>query len=695
MKNITKLFVSMVICLSVSFMSCGGGGGGGTTTGPVDANNLDGATDVPVGSSFKYTFASLVTTASVTNSTFFLHATSATATTSVKRAYDDTVCDVDSAVAASITCGSSLDCTLDPSSDLNYNTNYTLCLTPDITHISGGAFDGFLAQFTTETGDAPTITGVTPADHTTMLKTASIVVTFSKSMDTDSLLLEGTMGSESDGGAWSTTTNTNDTLTISPSTSWSLGTRTLTIACTDLAGNELATASVSANKDASTGSLAYGVQTIYVSSGGSGDGTWGSPIGGINDGITSANSMLTAGTWDAAHVEVSQGTYSGDSSATPATHVQLVEGISLYGGFSTTDWAVRDTSTYTTTVEDTASSGGDSTDPNSTVEADSGITTATVVDGFTINGGSGNWSSAVWNHDGGAPTISNNTIDGGSGDSSTGVLSRINSSPIIHGNTIDGGSNDANDTHGVFNDVGCDSTIYNNTITVTAGVYIYVLHDIESSSTTYGNTIIANAANTGDSDGVKCEDCASTFYNNIIGGGETSNFGWSIGMHITGSDTPSVYNNIIFAGSETAGVDAYAVAFGDSGSSFDNNILYTTGGSPAYCGYQDASDDDPTSFKNNNLYDCGDALYYDGSSDLTTIGAVNGQSFASGNITEDLSGCLDSDYRFAGCSLDSYTFDTIGLDGSALGWGFTTDKDGTTRVGNGSTGWSVGPYEYD
>jgi hypothetical protein len=38
-----------------------------------------------------------------------------------------------------------------------------------------------------------------------------------------------------------------------------------------------------------------------------------------------------------------------------------------------------------------------------------------------------------------------------------------------------------------------------------------------------------------------------------------------------------------------------------------------------------------------------------------------------------------------------------GIDGSVSGdnWGFDYDKDETTRTGNGSTGWSIGAYEYD
>ena len=36
-----------------------------------------------------------------------------------------------------------------------------------------------------------------------------------------------------------------------------------------------------------------------------------------------------------------------------------------------------------------------------------------------------------------------------------------------------------------------------------------------------------------------------------------------------------------------------------------------------------------------------------------------------------------------------------GSHAAADGWGFTTDKGGTTRTGNGTTGLSIGCCEYD
>jgi len=65
-------------------------------------------------------------------------------------------------------------------------------------------------------------------------------------MDTSSLEITGAMAAEDDGGVWSTTTETDDTLTISPATTWSDGSgKTLVINCDDTTGHPLATLNLS------------------------------------------------------------------------------------------------------------------------------------------------------------------------------------------------------------------------------------------------------------------------------------------------------------------------------------------------------------------------------------------------------------------------------------------------------------------
>jgi hypothetical protein len=93
-------------------------------------------------------------------------------------------------------------------------------------------------------GDAPNAT-VSPIDGASLFTDAEISIVFDRSMNTSSLQLGGSMAADGDGGAWSTTSVANDTLTISANPRWdasALG--TLTIDANDLDGGALSTLSL-------------------------------------------------------------------------------------------------------------------------------------------------------------------------------------------------------------------------------------------------------------------------------------------------------------------------------------------------------------------------------------------------------------------------------------------------------------------
>ncbi|UFS62990.1 putative metal-binding motif-containing protein [Sulfurimonas sp. HSL-3221] len=73
----------------------------------------------------------------------------------------------------------------------------------------------------------------------------TIAVVFTRSMDTGSLLLTGTMSPQSNGGTWSTDVHANDRLTFSAKTFWSEGTQTLVIDVNDTGNNALSQLSLS------------------------------------------------------------------------------------------------------------------------------------------------------------------------------------------------------------------------------------------------------------------------------------------------------------------------------------------------------------------------------------------------------------------------------------------------------------------
>ena len=113
-----------------------------------------------------------------------------------------------------------------------------------------------------------------PTNGSTISGSNQIVITFSESMDTSTLVLGGDMASESDAGVWTEGTYTNDTLTISPSTTWTGGIdRGLNINCEDLAGNPISqlslsytvdTTSPTASPDPTNGSTISGSKQIVI-----------------------------------------------------------------------------------------------------------------------------------------------------------------------------------------------------------------------------------------------------------------------------------------------------------------------------------------------------------------------------------------------------------------------------------------------
>ncbi|MBN2161150.1 MAG: chitobiase/beta-hexosaminidase C-terminal domain-containing protein [Spirochaetes bacterium] len=87
---------------------------------------------------------------------------------------------------------------------------------------------------------SPNVYDVSPAGGTTIYINSPIIVRFDQPMNPDSLVISGDMASEANTGSWSTNTYTDDTLTISPSSSWTVGNgRTLIIDCNSNLGVEL------------------------------------------------------------------------------------------------------------------------------------------------------------------------------------------------------------------------------------------------------------------------------------------------------------------------------------------------------------------------------------------------------------------------------------------------------------------------
>ena len=385
-------------------------------------------------------------------------------------------------------------------------------------------------------------------------------------------------------------------------------------------------------------------------------------------------------------VRVAAGTYSSDYRTASSPVLTLKEGVELYGGYSASNWALRDPALYATVIEDASSSGGDPADPNRAVAAEPGVTALTLVDGFVIRGGAGDLSFAVFLVNA-SPRLRDCRIEGGSGLTfSVGVYNYSSSSPAIENNTILGGT--ANSSFGIYNYTGCAPLIEGNRISgggsgsQSLGIY----------NDSWSPALIRN---------------------NLIDGG-----GGAYSIAIMNFDSsPVIRNNTICGGHNSA---SWTVAMLNQTAQpvIQNNIVFTTAGAGRYGIYEFDAAADPGALQNNNIFDCPSGLYYDydGTAVLSTAAELNDYTLttqnaaspSAGNIAEDallvdpdgadddLLTIEDNDWRLSASSPAAVV--SGGLNGahSTAGWGYTTDLNGGLRSpldDSSLTGWSMGAYE--
>lgn len=126
---------------------CGGGDGGASSI--VSVNDLDGASDVPTASIFKYVFSEAIDTSTVTNQTFFMVESNEAVADASKGSIEPSKCDNAQAIDAIVSCLTTTECTLDPTANLGSYRRYYVCLSDSIKYSNGNPFEGFMATFTT------------------------------------------------------------------------------------------------------------------------------------------------------------------------------------------------------------------------------------------------------------------------------------------------------------------------------------------------------------------------------------------------------------------------------------------------------------------------------------------------------------------------------------------------------------------
>jgi len=480
------------------------------------------------------------------------------------------------------------------------------------------------------------------ANGSIIAHTDSIIIYFSESMNTSSLVISGYFGTNGT-PVWSTTTYTNDTLTINPTTTWPTagGNQTLTVDCNDLAGNGVA--QISATYDV------RGI--IYVKTTGldANPGTGASPKLTIANAITTANGL---GAYTLKEVHVAAGSYN------VTAYISMLSGISVYGGYNASDWrdrayktdAERANATYLTNVTYTGTTAGAAGNPTRAFDFAANCTATTILEGFTINGRAGGTaSSAVSSNVAtlGSPIIRYNTLNGGSAPTSYGVcLSNATSGTAwVMSNKIIGGTG-ATNRYGIY------------TGTTTTNPYII------------NNTITPNT------------------------GAGTGSYGiWNVGTQT------KILNNTISNGGATTATCIH-LPNGTTGANLHiiNNILIAQAGTTKYGINEAGNNADPGRFENNHFYAYATFTAYYRDNNGTNINNLtttvnntpsNPTTATLGAWNNSVGDPLFVDFANGDWHLQSGSpIESTGQDLSAT---FTTDKDGNDRTDP----WSIGAYELD
>lgn len=401
-------------------------------------------------------------------------------------------------------------------------------------------------------------------------------------------------------------------------------------------------------------------------------GTQAAPVATIAQGIS--NAMTIGGGVD---VYVAEGTYS--------EAVDMVEGITLWGGYESTGWT-RDPAAHVTRISATTGAG---------VNFRHGLTNATAIDGFTILGHmGGGTAAAVTIADGSSPEVRNNIIrsrptSGANYAVNINPADRMSAgTPLIQNNDLflanaGGGWGGGNGSWGVRSRqtaaqiIGNRVTLANADI-VQRGVEVFnspagtriegnVVRGAGDTDVGFGIRAASSAADILDNDvdvgrcgtfciGIEIGGNATTVnvLNNVAfggGGGDTLNVALNIAFERLPSTAPDILveNNFLAGGSGGSGLSA-GVWLGERPAApfivgrFRNNVLYSGTSAFRFAMFENHPNIDPETLENNAFHletrgaTMGGGLYMDeGSATLTSAAMINGLGTASGNLEDDCS----------------------------------------------------------
>ena len=554
--------------------------------------------------------------------------------------------------------------------------------------------------------------------------------------------------------AWDTTTNSNDTLIISPATTWANGSgKTLTVDANDLA-----------DFTAPTQSLTFHVLdgSVYVHSSGSdaNPGTSDLPKATIQAGIDTATAAYSTAT-----VKVAGGTYTiapqvGTSIVTTGgTTITLAPGIRVEGGYDPANWVTaRDAATYITTLSPTDQAGY-------VVLADgASITRTSVLTGFVFAGDQSTYSTdcggGVLIRNEASPEVSLNIFSLSRGWCSTDGIKGVSivngGNPLVNQNAFTGPGDTTSRVWGIYvqsaspeitsNTITLNKTdtkkkgieilddsiaqseaaiVTSNTITASYGVYLVATAatstaSLNANTISYGSlgvgltcsyatcNIEGNHVNGPGGSGISTSFSSSVIINNVV-----TITGAGNALRLSGTSSPIVRNNTLHTFGGGIGFLSGATPY------IDNNIIVVTAATGSTTAIYQGSTDAPLSISNNVLF----ADYAYGSGRDLGCGRFGGgydycfiadledsvgpfaaliSPLPSGNINvdpalespsgvdTDLTTMADNDLHLSVTTAVSVS--QGGLNGVDQGWSFTTDYDSVTRPASGSS-WAIGAYE--
>ena len=551
---------------------------------------------------------------------------------------------------------------------------------------------------------------------------------FPKSMSGATISVSGGIGNATTQAE--TSTYVDDRLVVSPASFWTTGS-SQTLRVTVAEGGETASYDY-------TYTVFDGVCVATTGSDTStGKGTVRAPYATIQKGIAQAKLLHPS---SASEVHVAAGTYTIATTTAKGGYdlgVVLENEVSLLGGYAL-DWSSRDPVANVAAVTDGRAK--DASQILVCIGASSGVTSATVLEGFTVTASSADASSSAIALLSSDLTVRGNVVNLG-GNSVTAGMNRsgitltadgsstTEFSPLIEGNTIlGGGGSQINYCFGMdVQSCVASPTIRGNAITAgtaaSSGIVAAIMLELRNALAT---AIVERNALTAGSGGSTDETTNTCMYawpsvnagagfvqlslrNNLLVSPNMPMQSHSAMYLDTTSATASRIearnNTILLGGDGGSGRKSTAVAMKlGTGSELhvDNNILYYHyGTSDAYAFHLVTGSGSPNSSSTAHANDLGKGGTVTGTfyvsmnaSGVTatslTAGGVGIFTTSSGNLQTDPLLSTTTGRPTAGTPSSVYSG---GLDGASLSWGFTNDLDGHIRTGNGSTGWSMGCYE--